>query len=76
MTRKWNIASDDLKTHYSVGSETISNTEIWKSDLCDYNDAYILVRFNITIIGHQVTQVAFKNCAPFIKWLQKLMVQQ
>ena len=38
-----------------------------KSDLCDYNDAYILVRGDVTIIGHQVTQVAFKNCAPFTK---------
>ena len=38
-----------------------------KSNLCDYNDAYILVRGDVTIIGHQVTQVAFKNCAPFTK---------
>ena len=38
-----------------------------KSDLCDYNDAYILVRGDVTIIGHQVTQVTFKNCAPFTK---------
>ena len=40
-----------------------------KSDLCDYNDAYILVRGDVTIIGHQVTQVAFKNCAPFTKYI-------
>ena len=28
-----------------------------KSNLCDYKDAYILVRGDITIIKHQVTQV-------------------
>ena len=29
-----------------------------KFNLCDFNDDYILVRADITIIGHQVTQVA------------------
>ena len=38
-----------------------------KSNLCDYEDAYILVGGDIPIIGHQVTEVAFKNCAPFTK---------
>ena len=32
----------------------------------------MLVRGNITIIGHQVTQVAFKNCAPFTKCITKI----
>ena len=42
-----------------------------KSNICDYNNASILVRGNITIIGHQVTQIAFKNCAPFTKSITK-----
>ena len=41
-------------------------------NLCDCNDGYILVRGDITIIGHQVTQVAFKNCAPFTKCITKI----
>ena len=41
-----------------------------KSNLCDYNNAYILARDDITIIGHATTQEAFKNCD------QKLMEQQ
>ena len=45
------------------------NTEVLKSNLCDYNDAYILVRGNITIIRHNVTEVVFKNCGPFIKYI-------
>ena len=45
--------------------------EILKFNLCDYNDVYILVIDNITIIEHQVTQVAFKNYAPFTKYITK-----
>ena len=53
--------------NYDVGNEIIYNIKVLKSNLCDYSEAYILIRGNITIIGHQVTQVAFKNCAPFVK---------
>ena len=50
-----------------MGNKIIYIKEFLKSNLCDYEDAYILVRGDITIIGHQVAQVAFKNCAPFTK---------
>ena len=46
--------------------------EVLKSSLCDYNDAYISVRGDITIIGHHVTQVAFKSCAPFKKYITQI----
>ena len=42
-----------------------------KSNICDYSNACILVRGNITVIVHQVTQIAFKNCAPFTKCITK-----
>ena len=64
VTREWNIVNDS-KTNYDVGKGIICNTEVLKSNLCDYNNAYIFVRDNITMIGHQASQVAFKNCAPF-----------
>ena len=70
--RKWNIAIDNSKANYDAVNEITYNTEVLKSNLCDYNDAYILLRGNITIIGHQVTQVAFKNCAPFTKCVTKI----
>ena len=42
-------------------------------NLCDYNDAYILVRDDITIIGCNLqTEVAFKNCATFIMCITKI----
>ena len=43
-----------------------------KSNFCDYNDAFIVVRGDITIIGCNVTQVAFKNYAPFTECIAKI----
>ena len=42
-----------------------------KSNLGHCNDAYILLRANVTIIGYQVTQVALRHCATFIKSITK-----
>ena len=44
-----------------------------KSNLCDYNNAHILVRGDLTIKGHHVTQVALKTCAPFTKCIKKIL---
>ena len=49
VTRKWNIVNDQSNAIYDLRNEIIYNTEVLKSNLCDYNDAYILVRGNITI---------------------------
>ena len=70
--RKWNIVNDISKANYNVGNEIIYNTEVLKSNLCDYNDAYILVRGDITVVAAPATQVAFKNCAPFTKCITKI----
>ena len=42
VTKKWNIVNDNSNANYRVGNETNYNTEVLKSNLCDYNDAYIL----------------------------------
>ena len=65
--RKWNTVSVQSNANYDAGNEIIYHIEVLKSDLCDFNDAYILVRGDVIIIGHPVIQVAFKNCALFIK---------
>ena len=49
VTRKWNIVNDQSNAIYDLRNEIIYNTEVLKSNLCDYNNAYILVRGNITI---------------------------
>ena len=70
--RKWNITNDWSNANYDVGNEIISNTEVLKSNFCDYNDAYILVRGDITTVGDNGAKVTFKNCAPFIKCITKI----
>ena len=55
VTRKWNIVNDQSNVNYGTGNEVIFNTEVLKSSLCDYNDAYILVRGHITIVGDSGT---------------------
>ena len=65
VARKWNILKGRLR------NEIISNTEVLKYNLCNYNNVYILVRGDITIVGDNETQVAFNNCAPFTNCTQK-----
>ena len=61
-TRKWNIINDQSNANYHVRNEIIYTTEILKSNLCDYNYAYLFGIGNITIAGRDfVTELAFKN---------------
>ena len=73
-TRKQYVTNDQNKTDHGEGNEigtTIKfETQVIKSNLCDYSDAYILVTGDITATGsNENTKVAFKNCAPFTKWI-------
>ena len=71
--RKWNIVNGNSKANYGVGGEIIYNTEISKSSPYDYNDAYILVRGDITIENcNLATEIAFKNCALFTKCITEI----
>ena len=51
-TRKWNMVNDQSNANYDIGNKIIYNTEVLKSNLCDYNDAYILVRGNVTVTSN------------------------
>ena len=71
-TKKWYVINDQNNTVYGEGNEngtTVNiETQVIKSNLCDYSDAYILVTGNITATGGDAnTRVAFKNCASFTK---------
>ena len=71
-TRKWYVINDQNNTGYGDGDEngaTIKfETKVIKSNLCDYSDAYILVKGDMRAKGgHANTNVAFKNCDPFTK---------
>ena len=71
---KWYIINDQNNTVYGEENEdsrTVKfETRVIKSNLCDYSDAYILVTGDITEAGGNAgTRVAFKNCAPFTKYI-------
>ena len=75
-TKKWYIINDQNNGQYGKGNENDStikfSTEIVKS-LVDYSDAYILVTGDIKVVdGNNNTNVAFKNCHPFIRAIIQL----
>ena len=81
VTRKWNIVNDNSKANYDATNGITNNTVVLKYNFCDYNDAYILVKGDITVVDAPATWVAFKNCEPCTNHLwyqvsQKLMKRQ
>ena len=72
VTRKWNIVNENSKSNYDPTKNVTYNTEILKSNLCDYNDVYILVKSDITIAAAPAEPVGFKNCSPFTKCITKI----
>ena len=77
LTKKWYIINDQNNGQYGKGSENDSaikfNPEVVKPFLVDYSDAYILVTGDIKVVGGgDDTNVAFKNCHPFIRAIIQL----
>ena len=73
LTRKWNIVNDQSNANYDEGKEIIYNKEVLKSNLCNCNTVYILLKGNIDFIGrHLAVEVAFKNCTSFTKCITKI----
>ena len=66
-TKKWYIIDSKSKGHYSHENLIKFLTKSIESSLCDYSDTYIFVTQKVTAIPNAVTQVIFKNCAPFGK---------
>ena len=81
--KNWVEINDESRGAYNVNSQIKFKTTMVKSSLCDYSDAYILVKGKITITGagadaavRQADErdkgVAFKNCAPFINCISEI----
>ena len=67
-TKKMYIIDSESNGNYLQNDEIKFLTRSIESSLCDYSDVYILVTRNITATpNNAVTQVVFKNCAPFEK---------
>ena len=71
-TKNWVEINDESRGGYNVNSQIKFKTTILKSSLCDYSDAYILVKGTITVNNtgtdaapnNRNKKVIFKNCAP------------
>ena len=67
-TKKWYVIDSESRGNYSHENQIKLLTNSLESSLCDYSDAYISVTGDITATpNNAVTQVVFKNCAPFEK---------
>ena len=82
-TKNWVEINDKSRGTYSVNSQIKFKTTMLKSSLCDYSDAYIVVKGKITITGagddaatRQADErdegIAFKNCAPFTNGISEI----
>ena len=49
VTKKWIEVYDQSEGNYNVNKEIRIKTSMLRSDLCDFSDAYIVVKGNITV---------------------------
>ena len=80
-TINWVEINDEARGTYSPNKQIKFKTVMLRSSLCDYSDAYILVKGNITVnnnagVGAAANnigkKVIFKNCAPFTNCISKI----
>ena len=73
-TKNWVEINDESRGTYDSNSEIKFKTTMLKSSLCDYSDAYILIKETITVnntaaadadANNNNEKVIFENCAPF-----------
>ena len=79
-TRNW-VEMNETRSEYSSNKQIRFKTAMRRSSLCDYSDAYILAKGNITVNNTVAEEAAanntkkkaiFKNCAPFTNCIRKI----
>ena len=80
-TKNWVEINDESRGTYNVKSQIKFKTTMLKSSLCDYSDAYILVKGTITVnntaaadadANNTNKKVIFKNCASFTNCISEI----
>ena len=80
-TRNWLEINDESRGAYNVNSQIKLKTTMLKSRLCDYSDAYILVKGTIGVnntaaagaaVNNINRKVIFKSCAPFTNCISEI----
>ena len=59
--KNWIEINDQSRGEYATGSDIRFKTTMLKYSLCDYDEAYILVKETITIIGRKCGTPIRKN---------------
>ena len=80
-TKNWVQMNDKSRGTYNINSQIKFKTTMLKSSLCDYSDAYILVKGYIAVPNTETAgadanttnkKVIFKNCAPFTNCINEI----
>ena len=80
-TRNWVEINNEARGTCSPNKQIKFKTSMLRSSLCDYSDAYILVKGNITVnntadagaaANNANEKVIFENCAPFTNCVRKI----
>ena len=78
-TRNWVEINDDIRGAYSPNKQIEFKTTMLRFCLCDYSDAYLLVKENISVnntaaatTNNTNKKVIFNNCAPFTNCISKI----
>ena len=73
--------NDESRGTYNVNSQIKFRTTMLKSSLCDYSDAYVVVKGTITVnntaaadadANNTNKKVIFKNCGPFTNCISEI----
>ena len=80
-TRNWVEINDKARGTYFPNKQIKFKASMLRSSLCDYGDAYILIKGNITVndtaaavaaANNTNEKVTFKHCAPFTNCISKI----
>ena len=77
ITKKWIEVYDQFGEAYNTSKQIRFKTSVLRSDLCDYNDAYIVVKGIVTVRERNKVDIenrflSFKNNAPFTSGISKI----
>ena len=77
VTTKFIEVYDQSEKNYNLNNEIRIKTPMVRSDFCDFSDAYIVVKGDITVEGNnngnkRNKNLVFKNNAPFINCITKI----
>ena len=80
-SKSWVEINDESRGTYPVNRQINFKTSMLRSSLCDYSDAYILVKGNISVnntaaegaaANNTNKKVIFKDCVPFTKCISRI----